>query len=253
MTEADTGMPSACPWHPAPGIAIRHDDGEKLAEKPAAGTVRLNLKVQANIWDGEPNNVVAEIPGSGPLAHEVVVLCAHLDRWHLAEGVIDNGNGSAKILETARALAALDWKPRRTARFIWFMGEEQDLFASKAYVEAHADELDDIVGVVNLDMPGSPRKFATFGHPEIVGFPKSVGTQLRGYEISEGTGNPRGSWSDHAPFMAAGVCARVPWRAGAMTRGCHGQARRRRVCPCVTEADTGMPSACPWHPALERT
>jgi Zn-dependent M28 family amino/carboxypeptidase len=91
------------------------------------------------------------------------------------------------------------------------MGEEQNLYGSKAYVAAHEHELDDVVAVVNVDMPGSPRKFGTFGHPEIVDFLKSVRAQLRGYEIAEEVGNHSGSWSDHAPFTAAGVCAVALW------------------------------------------
>ncbi len=196
-----------------PGIAIRYDEGEKLAELLAAGeSARLNVEVQADIWDAKPNNVVADITGTGPLANEMVILCAHLDSWHLGEGAIDNGNGAAAILETARALNAIDWQPRRTVRFVWFMGEEQNLYGSKAYVAAHEHELDDLVAVINVDMPGSPRKFATFGHPEIVDFLESVQGQLRGYEIAEEVGNHRGSGgSDHAPFVAAGVCAVSLW------------------------------------------
>ena len=133
---------------PEPGLVIRHEDGESLAEKLAAGeSVQLNVQITAEVWDAEPRNVVGEIAGCGPLRHETVILCAHLDSWHLAEGAIDNGNGSAAILESARALAAVGWKPRRTVRFIWFMGEEQGLFGSQAYVAAHADELDDVVAV----------------------------------------------------------------------------------------------------------
>ncbi len=193
---------------PEPGIAIRYDDGVKLAELLAAGeTVRLNVKVQAEIWEARPHNAIGEIPGSGPLAREIVILCAHLDSWHLAEGAIDNANGSATILETARALKAVGWRPRRTVRFVWFMGEEQDLFGSKAYVAAHQKELDGIVAVINIDMPGAPRRLIAFGHAEIEAFLKSVTGRLAGYEIAERISKSTGSWSDHAPFMNAGVCA----------------------------------------------
>ena len=189
-------------------IAIRYDDAKRIEDLLNAGeSVRINIKVQTELWDATPNNVIAEIPGSGPLAKEQVILCAHLDSWNLAEGAIDNGNGSSAILETARALKAVNWQPRRTVRFIWFMGEEQALNGSNAYVAAHQDELDRIVAVVNVDMPGSPRKFQTFGHPEIVDFLKSVRADLKAYEIDEEIGNASGGWSDHAPFAEAGVCA----------------------------------------------
>ena len=72
---------------------------------------------------------------------------------------MDNGSGSAAILEAARVLARIGPPPRRTIRFVWFMGEEHGLFGSTAYAEAHEDDLDRIVAVVNSDMAGEPRRF----------------------------------------------------------------------------------------------
>lgn len=191
-----------------PGIVITGADGAKLAERLQAGeTVRLNIKIDADAWSAKPNNVVAEIPGTGSLAHETVILSAHLDSWHLAEGAIDNGTGAAAILEAARALGALDWQPQRTVRFVWFMGEEHGLHGSRAYVNTHAEELDDIVAVVNVDMPGSPRTLATFGHPEVVDFLQAVRADLAGFEIGDEISNALWTASDHAPFMKQGVCA----------------------------------------------
>ncbi|MBU0637439.1 MAG: M20/M25/M40 family metallo-hydrolase [Planctomycetes bacterium] len=194
--------------HALPVVVIGADDGAALVQRLSAGErVRLNVTIDAESWLARPNNVVGEIPGMGSLANEVVILGAHLDSWHLAEGAIDNANGAATVLETARALARVEWRPRRTLRFILFMGEEHGLRGSQAYVQAHAAELDDIVAVVNVDMPGAPRQFGTCGHPEIVDFLKSVQEALPAYEISPDVGNSTGFWSDHAPFMRAGVCA----------------------------------------------
>jgi len=193
---------------PNPGIAIIGEHGEELSHRLTDGeTIRINVQLEADAWTCQPRNVVAEIPGTGSRANEVVILCGHLDSWHLAEGAIDNGNGSATILETARALAAIGWKPRRTVRFIWFMGEEHGLFGSKAYAKAHENEFDDIVAVINVDMPGIPKQFATFGHPEIVDFLKSLQTELAGFELKEEIANAHWTCSDHAPFMVEGVCA----------------------------------------------
>jgi carboxypeptidase Q len=193
---------------PEPGVVIKGSDGKAWAERLAAGEpVQINVQIDADAWSCRPDNVVGELPGTGATAREIVILCAHLDSWHLAEGAIDNGNGSATILETARALAGAGWKPRRTVRFIWFMGEEHGLHGSKAYVQAHADELDRVVAVVNVDMPGSPRQLATFGHPEIIDFLQGARRQLAGYELSPEIANATWGSSDHAPFMRQGVCA----------------------------------------------
>ena len=191
-----------------PGVAIKGGDGEELARRLEAGeTPHLNVKIDADAWTCQPNNVVAQIPGLGPSADEVVILCAHLDSWHLAEGALDNGTGSAAILEAARALAHLDWQPNRTVRFVWFMGEEHGLYGSKAYVEEHVGELDDIVAVINVDMPGAPRQFATFGHPEIVDFLLRLRNELAGFALSAEIANATWTASDHAAFMKQGVCA----------------------------------------------
>ncbi len=85
-------------------------------------------------------NTVGEIRGSEK-PDEFVVLGAHLDSWDLAQGTTDNGTGTCVVLESARILAKSAEKPRRSIRFILFSGEEQGLFGSKAYAEAHAAEL----------------------------------------------------------------------------------------------------------------
>jgi Iap family predicted aminopeptidase len=208
---ARVGTCHKAPRH-EPGVVILRPDGEALAERLEAGeTVRLNIKVLADAWDVTPNNVVGEIPGRGPTAHELVLVTAHLDSWHLAEGAIDNGNGAACILEIARALSAIDWQPRRTVRFVWFMGEEHGLYGSKAYVEAHQDELDDIVAVLNVDMPGRPQRFGHFGHEEIEPFLLEMRERLVGFDISDEIRNASWTASDHAAFMKQGVCAIGLW------------------------------------------
>lgn len=191
---------------PEPVVAIPHDqdllDRVQRGEKP-----RMNIRLRTENWDCRPNNVIGEIPGEGPAAGEVVLIGAHLDSWHLAEGAMDNGSGSAVILETARALARSGWRPRRTVRFVWYAGEELNLLGSQAYVAAHASELDSHVCVVNVDMPGGPRRFVRFGHPELEPFLKSVAAVLAGYELAPEIAAANSGGSDEASFVAQGVAA----------------------------------------------
>ena len=190
---------------PEPIVAVPYD--QQLLDALAAGqSLKMRLRYVTENWTAHPCNIVGEIPGSGPQANEVIMLTAHLDSWHLAEGAMDNGSGSATILETARALATLDWKPRRTIRFVWFMGEELGLCGSRAYVERHLDELDNVVALCNLDMPGEPRSLLAFGHPEVSALLDEVRGNLAGYELDLAVREPSGDWSDHAPFMRQGVC-----------------------------------------------
>jgi len=191
---------------PEPAVVLPYE-AELDAPPDAKRPIQLKIELDTEVWDCRPGNVVAELPGMGPPAREIVILCAHLDSWHLAEGAMDNGSGAAVVLETARALAAIGWRPRRTVRFVWFMAEELLLEGSEAYVRQHESELDRIVAVVNVDMPGAPRKFGVFGHPEIEPFLQTVRADLRGYELDPGIAQWSWESSDHAPFMRAGVCA----------------------------------------------
>ena len=69
---------------------------------------------------------------------------------YFSTGVYDNMSGSAIMLELARYFAA--HPPRRTMKFNWYGSEEQGLLGSKAWVAAHADELDRHVLMINLDV-----------------------------------------------------------------------------------------------------
>jgi Zn-dependent M28 family amino/carboxypeptidase len=91
------------------------------------------------------------------------------------------------------------------------MGEEHGLHGSQAYVRDHADELDDLVAVVNVDMPGSPRTLATFGHEEVVPFLEAIRDDLAAYRLKEKIASATWTASDHAPFMKEGVCAVGLW------------------------------------------
>jgi hypothetical protein len=192
---------------PQPGIAICKKDGDMLAERLAAGrNVRINVKIEADAWECRPRNVVGELPGRGLSSDQVILLCGHLDSWHLAEGALDNATGSATLLEVARVLSKLHPRPSRTVRFVWFMGEEHGLIGSKRYVEEHQGELDRIVAVVNLDMIGEPRRLVSYGHPEVLGLLKEVEAAVPAYELEEGLTEPSGWGSDHGPFVRQGIC-----------------------------------------------
>lgn len=191
---------------PEPGVIIAHD--APLLEQLAGGAhPQLRIELVTQNWHCRPHNVVAELPGRGPRAREIVLLGAHLDGWHLGEAAMDNGSGACVMLEVARALAAVGYRPQRTIRFVWFGGEELGLVGSEAYVRDHAAELDDIVTMINADMPGAPRTFGVFKHPDLKPFLTAVLADLRAYEINPEIADWTWDASDHAPFMNAGVPA----------------------------------------------
>lgn len=87
----------------------------------------------------------------------------HLDSWDLATGAIDNGIGSFSVLDMARTFQALKLNPARTVEFILFMGEEEGLLGSKAYVAAAKNDksIDQIKYMFNYDMTNDPKGFST--------------------------------------------------------------------------------------------
>ncbi|MDW2982310.1 M20/M25/M40 family metallo-hydrolase [Rhodanobacter sp. KK11] len=103
-------------------------------------TVKLRVNVKARFTDeaNQPGyNTLAEIPGSGSKAGEIVMLGAHMDSWHTGTGAADNAAGVAVMMEAMRILKAVGAKPKRTIRVALWSGEEQGLIGSQAYVAKH--------------------------------------------------------------------------------------------------------------------
>jgi len=140
-----------------PSAVVAREDAQRLLRLLEAGKrVRMRLALPNKIGGPfQARNVVAEIRGAEKPA-EVVILGAHLDSWDLGTGCLDNGCNAALVIEAARAIEAAHLRPKRTIRFILFDGEEEGLLGSRAYVEQHRAELDNIVAVVIHDM-GSGR------------------------------------------------------------------------------------------------
>lgn len=143
-----------------PVVAMRNEDYCRIARLIDAGTdVRLGFDIQnLSLPAGRAcYNVVAEIPGSD-LSDQVVMVGAHLDCWHLANGATDDAVGCAIMMEAARILLAVGAKPRRTFRVALWTGEEQGLLGSQSYVaehfgtaEAPRPEFDRLAAYINID------------------------------------------------------------------------------------------------------
>ena len=149
-------------------------------------------------------NTVAEIRGTEK-PDEIVILGAHLDSWDLGTGSTDNGTGSMVVLEAARALKKLGLSPKRTIRFVLFTGEEQGMNGSRAYVEAHKEELPKISAALIHDT-GTGRVLsiglmANYQDREIM---DRVVAPLREIGLLESSQRSLDG-SDHASFDKAGV------------------------------------------------
>ncbi len=106
-----------------------------------SGPVRVHIKTDYD-WSTRPlYDVIATIPGSQS-PDEWVIAGNHHDAW--VNGADDPVSGTVALLETARALAALQkqgWKPKRTIKIALWDGEEFGLLGSTEWGEKHQDEL----------------------------------------------------------------------------------------------------------------
>ncbi|HMP17855.1 MAG TPA: M20/M25/M40 family metallo-hydrolase, partial [Gemmatales bacterium] len=151
-------------------------------------------------------NTVGEIRGTEK-PDEFVVIGAHIDSWDLAQGTTDNGTGTTVVLESARTLGKLakeGIKPKRTIRFCLFSGEEQGLHGSRAYVEAHKNELEKTsMALVHDTGTGRVRALPLQGREAILDFMIKELPQLKELGVEVTAGSQGGT--DHLPFDGKGV------------------------------------------------
>ena len=164
-----------------PVLCVTNDDAALLKEKIKTGrvlTARIEMHNRAKKTTAR--NITAALEGSRR-PNERILLTAHLDSWDLATGAIDNGTGAFTVLEIARAFKALGIKPKRTIQFVLFMGEEQGMVGSRAFVEhlKEKNKLDEIKYLVNLDMEGDPLGFNAMGRKGAEDFIKKNGEWIR--------------------------------------------------------------------------
>lgn len=195
---------------PVPAACIATEDGTALRERLRSGqalTARLGMRNTSAVVTA--SNIIAEIPGTKK-PDEVIVIGGHLDSWDLATGATDNGLGSFSILDMARAMAAMPFKPERTIRFVLFMGEEQGLLGSRALVEAYraTGELGRVKCMINLDMSGHPQGFGVGGPQGWGDLLKRASDSIHAVDSAAFAGRVSEEvWlhSDHQPFLMAGV------------------------------------------------
>jgi carboxypeptidase Q len=196
---------------------MRNEDYGRIARLLASGhDVELEFDIVNRMHEeGRTQyNAIAEIPGTD-LAHEVVMLGAHLDAWHAGTGATDNAIGSAVMMEVARILVAAGVQPRRTIRVALWSGEEQGLLGSQAYVREHFGMAEEpkpahasFAGYFNLDNgTGRVRAMTVFGPPAAGEILRDALAPFRDLGVLGATttrSRARAS-SDHSSFNAAGL------------------------------------------------
>jgi len=154
-------------------IAALGKDRKPLPHFPLAVSLKANATIQTTAV--ESANVMAKLPGSDPmLKNEFVVLSAHMDHLGIGasingdriyNGAMDDGSGSALVLDEAASLKAHPEQVRRSLLFVLVTAEEKGLLGSKYFVAYPTMPLKSIVADVNVDMflPIVPLKILKVG------------------------------------------------------------------------------------------
>lgn len=192
---------------PIPAVCIGLEDGMQLKENLKAKKQYVSLNMTNFSGMIKARNVIASFKGKS-LPKEKIVVGGHLDSWDLATGAIDNGIGSFAILDMARTFKKLNLSTARTVEFVLFMGEEQGLLGSKAYIADAQKQhtLDQVRFMLNYDMTNDPKGFST-SRKEMKDLFTSWGAEIT--KLDTGFKNifyaGAGLHSDHQPFLLEGV------------------------------------------------
>lgn len=190
-----------------PAVCIGLENGMKIKEQLKSEKQFASISMTNFSGMIKARNVIATLKGQ-ELPEEKIVLGGHLDSWDLATGAIDNGIGSFAVIDMARTFKAAHLKTRRTVEFVLFMGEEQGLLGSKAYVVQAIEnkQLDQVRFMLNYDMSNDPKGFSA-SRPEMQDLFSSWGSEIT--KIDTGFKNlfvsGAGLHSDHQPFMLEGI------------------------------------------------
>ncbi|UUO24109.1 M28 family peptidase [Colwellia sp. M166] len=197
-------------------------DTNNNAIKGFALPYKVTLKNRSRYEEITSPNIIAAVEGSDQqLKNEYVVFSAHLDHIGISSdagdddtinnGALDNASGVAILLETARLLAEMPIKPKRSVLFVVVTGEEKGLLGSSYFANNPTIPVMQLVANVNLDMPLILYPFAdviAFGSTHST-MGKIVATAANkiNIELSEDPMPEQALFtrSDHYSFVKAGI------------------------------------------------
>ncbi|MDZ7702747.1 MAG: M28 family peptidase [Halobacteriales archaeon] len=180
-----------------PAIGVSSEVGARLSRR--YGGEPVTVSVDADAHDATSQNVHAEL---GPDTDERVLVTSHVDAHDIAEGAMDNGAGTAMVLEVARALAQREAELDTRVEFVVYGAEEVGLVGSEHYADA-ADH-GAIKAIVNNDgvVRGRTLDLLTHGFDELDAAAERVAERFD-HPVSK---TPElGPHSDHWPFTKWGV------------------------------------------------
>lgn len=130
-----------------PFAAMSKDMGDQIKAHPS-WKIRINFQI--TIETRIIHVVTGDVKGTVDPSR-FVMLGAHMDNVYVNNGAVDDGVGTTTILELAHQLATTT--PKYTVRLAAFAGEEQGLFGSADWRDAHAEEVNNsMIAMFQFDM-----------------------------------------------------------------------------------------------------
>jgi Zn-dependent M28 family amino/carboxypeptidase len=169
-------------------------------------------------------NVIATRTGTTDNAG-MIVIGAHMDSVDAGTGAGDNASGVAAMLAAAKALAGTETS--HTLLFVAFGAEENgDPSGAQVYVESLGDEVHYMIAMINIDSVGIGTDLNVYAGAVVKGDHGDESRDFTGgpvwvrdlaLDVAGAMGVPMtttppeswdgftGDWSDHYPFVLAGV------------------------------------------------
>ena len=211
-------LPSA--W----AMAVNYHAAERLASLARQGTVNIWADIQARTFEGEAQNLFADISGTDE-AGQIIQFVAHSTAG--TKPGANCASGPALMAEMGRVISALISsgripRPKRTIRFLINV----EGHGTKHYVHNHREEIERTIAAIALDSVGhdqgkcksallfyhSPDSVPSFINDYYVGLMESTPKETQ-WVFSEGdripfvnfTDLPYTPWSDNHYYPAFGV------------------------------------------------
>ncbi|OYR52415.1 peptidase M28 [Halorubrum sp. Ea1] len=180
-----------------PAVGVSKEAGSRLARRNEGDD--LTVAVDCETPDATSGNAVAEL---GPDTDEYLVVSSHVDAHDISQGAMDNGAGTATIVEVANALAAREDELDRRVRFVAFGAEEVGLVGSSLFAEEV--DPDRVAAVVNVDSNvfGRTLKLEHHGFDTLETAAERVGDR---FDHPVSLGGELVPHSDHWPFVERGI------------------------------------------------
>jgi Zn-dependent M28 family amino/carboxypeptidase len=185
------------PIGPVPAVGVSKEVGAALTRRHDGETVTVT--VDADVHDATSQNVHAEV---GPDTDEQLLVTSHVDAHDIAEGAMDNGAGTAMVVQLAETLAAREDELDTRVHLVAYGAEEVGLVGSEHH--ARQADHDTVRAIVNNDgvVRGRTLSFTNHGFDELDAAVEAVADRLD-HPV---TVNPKlGPHSDHWPFVKWGV------------------------------------------------